>query len=315
MAENTKIGWADDSVNLWWGCVEVGPGCDNCYARELAKRYGHDVWGVNAPRRIIASAFDSLAKFQKRAQEEGWRRRVFVNSMSDLAEILPYRHPQHREINSVRCQFMANLEYGRYPNLDLIWLTKRIGNVHKVVPANWMDGDWPENLWLLASITDQKEADRDLPKLRAIPAKVRGISAEPLLDDLDLSQHSGFWIKGGCGKHGGRHDIDCLDCQRQPSKRRNQLDWVVLGGESGPRRREMPIAIARSIIRHCTEAGIPLFVKQDSGHREGLQGRFTSEEWAIKQFPENREGGCPPRGLASATASGGGLKRGCGDAD
>jgi protein gp37 len=159
MSSNTPIGWADDSANLWWGCFEPAPetGCKNCYARELAKRYGWDVWGRNAPRRMLPSAFDSLKKFQKRAKEEGKRRRVFVNSMSDLSEILPIDHSQFHEMAEARRIFFENVSAGEYPDLDLIWLTKLIGNVPKLVPPPWMLDKWPANLWLVPTLTNQPE--------------------------------------------------------------------------------------------------------------------------------------------------------------
>lgn len=262
MSKDTKIGWADDSVNLWWGCVEVssepkGGGCDNCYARELAKRFGHDVWGNDKPRRMLPNAFKQLDRSQALAVKEGRRRRVFVNSMSDLAEILPKEHSNAKEMDIARDRFFNGCDDGRWPDLDLIWLTKRIGNVPKLVPPHWMEGEWPANLWPVLTIVNQYEADRDLPKLKAIPAQVRGVSIEPLLDEVYLAG----W-----------------------------LDWVIVGGESGPNRRPMELDWMEQIVGECEHFGIPCFVKQDSALRDGQQGRIPDEWWNLKQFPKETNG-------------------------
>ena len=279
MAENTKIGWADDSVNLWWGCVEVsseprGGGCDNCYARELSKRFGHDVWGNDRPRRMLPSAFKLLDRCQARAVKEGRRRRVFVNSMSDLAETLPQSHPQSKAIDDARRGFFGNIVQGCYPSLDLIWLTKRIGNVPKVVPRDWMEGLWPKNLWLVPTIVNQHEADRDLPKLFAIPAKVRGVSVEPLLGPVDLSRITD-----------ALRQYRDAPCGMGSLAYRGALHWVIVGGESGPNRRPMELEWMGSLVKQCHDAGVPCFVKQDAALRDGQQGRIPDEWWAVKQFP------------------------------
>lgn len=280
MSENTKIGWADDSVNLWWGCVEVssepkGGGCDNCYARELSKRFGHDVWGNDKPRRMLPNAFKQLDKSQAKAVKEGRRRRVFVNSMSDLAEILPESHPNAKEMETARDRFFNGADEPRWPDLDLIWLTKRIGNVAKLVPPHWMDGAWPANLWLVPTIVNQYEANRDLPKLLAIPAKVRGVSVEPLLGSVDLSRVTDA-LRQYRDAPGGRGSLVY----------RGALHWVILGGESGPNRRPMDLAWMGSLIEQCHTAGVPCFVKQDTALKDGQQGRIPDEWWRIKQFPE-----------------------------
>lgn len=258
MSTNTKIGWADDSVNLWWGCVEVssepkGGGCDNCYARELSKRFGHDVWGNDKPRRMLPNAFKQLDKSQALAVKEGKRRRVFVNSMSDLAETLPPTHPNWGEVNRARDVFFRRID--DWPDLDLIWLTKRIGNVAKIVPPAWLDGAWPENLWLVPTIVNQYEYERDLPKLHSIPAKVKGLSVEPMLGPLS------------------------------PGVELGSLDWVIIGGESGPKRRPMELEWMVSLEEHCRTFGVPVFIKQDTALKDGQQGRIPDGLWARKEFP------------------------------
>ncbi len=105
MAERTGIEWTDATVNFWWGCTKVGPGCDHCYAETWSERFGGGHWGVDAPRRKIKGAAAMLNRLDNRyadwaadaicATENakvfglpdpgmGSRRRVFIQSMSDL---------------------------------------------------------------------------------------------------------------------------------------------------------------------------------------------------------------------------------------
>lgn len=268
MAEKTGIEWADDSANFWWGCVRVGPGCDHCYAETLAERWGHKVWGTDAPRREMPNAFTALAKIQAKAKAEGKRRRVFINSMSDLAEILPEGHPQKERLADIAWRFFIEVEQGAYPDLDLIWLTKRIGNVAKIVPPGWMKWNWPNNLWLLATVVNQKEANRDIPKLMAIPAAVRGLSIEPQLGQIDLTMLE---------VREGRY-INCLTADFHdgegsilagPPSGTGSIDWVICGGESGPNARPMHPDWASSLRDQCQAAGVPYFFKQWGEWQEG----------------------------------------------
>lgn len=268
MAENSKIEWCDHSVNWWWGCVEVGPGCDNCYARELSKRWGFDVWGTDKPRREMPNAFKEIAKFQRKAKAEGKKRTVFINSMSDLAELLPVTHPSARFMYEARSKFMQETVH-ECPDLIFIWLTKRIGNVPKIVPSEWMQGDWPASVWLVPSIVNQKEADRDIPKLLEIPAKVRGLSMEPLLGPVDLLQ-----VGGDDFGHGSVHSLTGQPWEflgpdeggqamwglGDPSDSR--INWVVVGGESGPKARPMHPQWARALRDSCYAFDVPFFFKQ-----------------------------------------------------
>lgn len=263
MAKDTKIEWADDSVNFWWGCVEVGPGCDNCYAREWAKKCGRDVWGAYEPRWVLPKAFARLKSFQAQAAAEGKRRRVFLNSMSDLAEILPVIHPQFDEIRKVQHAALLEMGSGKYPDLDLIWLTKRIGNVAKVVPAGWLEGKWPANLWMVPTITNQKEADRDIPKLLALPSPVKGLSMEPLLGPVDLTKLFGTAVHSiQPGSMVSSFTPDGVTVAFTPTQTSTLVNWVIVGGESGPNARPMHPQWARDLRDQCQAAGVPFFFKQ-----------------------------------------------------
>lgn len=86
MAENTSISWADDTVNFWWGCEKIAPGCKSCYAKTISDRFFGDLWGATKPRGYIASAAETCLKLNRKAEREGQPRIVFVNSMSDFFE-------------------------------------------------------------------------------------------------------------------------------------------------------------------------------------------------------------------------------------
>ena len=147
-------------------------------------------------------------------------------------------------------------------------LTKRPQRMLQLIrhDLNYEGPEWPlKNVWLGVSVEDQATADERIPLLLQTPAIVRWISAEPLLGKIDLLP---FF----------------RDFERPAGY--HVLDWVVVGGESGKDRRQMVLEDARSIIEQCVSCLVPVFVKQDNGPQPGMQGRFTAEEWALKEYPE-----------------------------
>ena len=127
---------------------------------------------------------------------------------------------------------------------------------------------WPRlpNVWLGTSAEDQDTFDARTGYLMHTPATRRFVSLEPMIGPIDL-----------------RGTIYAItDDERDGT---GPLDWVVVGGESGPKARPFNVQWARDIIAQCQAAGVPVFVKQDFGPRSGLQGRFTDDEWAIKEYP------------------------------
>lgn len=241
MGQTTGIQWTDHTLNDWWGCVEVSPGCDHCYAKTLALRWGREVWGVHTPRYFTKKGFSQALTWQRAAEKEGVRRRVFVQSMSDIFEILPSNHPQRYDMDFRRRRFFHEI-VPACPNLDFQLLTKRVGNVWRSVPIPWMRGAWPANVWLGISVVDQKEADRDIPKLIDLPAPIRFLSCEPLIEPVDLT-YPCFNGADSFGSLPGLH-------------------WVIVGGESGAQARAMDPLWARTLRDQCGAAGIPFFFKQ-----------------------------------------------------
>src|SRR5262249_54064076 len=122
MGDKTAIEWTDHTFNPWWGCVEVSPACDFCYARTWAQRRGHPVWGTDAPRRFFGEAhWGEPLRWNRRAAATGRRARVFCASMADVLE---ERHdPVGALLEQARARLWATIE--ATPNLDWLLLTKR----------------------------------------------------------------------------------------------------------------------------------------------------------------------------------------------
>ena len=252
MSENTKIEWADHTFNPWIGCTKVGPGCDNCYAKaDFDDRRHRVVWGAGQPRSRTKTWGDPV-KWNKQADaffaEHGRRQRVFCASLADVFD---------NEVSETwRIDLFSLIE--ETPHLDWLLLTKRIGNVARMIP--WSACSEPfANVWIGATVVNQEEADRDIPKLLAVPAAKRFLSMEPLLGPVDLTdliQRDG---------HGGEHHYSALDCDVGPADDEWSgacIDWVIVGGESGPNARPMHPDWARSVRDQCQLFGVPFLFKQ-----------------------------------------------------
>jgi len=258
MSENSKIEWTDHTFNPWEGCQKVGPGCDHCYAETRNARFAGGTainWGPGAPRRRTSPAnWRKPLQWNKAYAEffaqHGRRQRVFCASLADVFD------------NEVDPQWRRDLFdlIKLTPNLDWLLLTKRIGNVRRMLPTiGWLDAR--DNVWLGATIVNQAEADRDVPKLLSVPARVRFLSMEPLLGPVDLTRLP----------HGDESDLDALRGQVvytsqhfavRPEQLGKSISWVIVGGESGPGARPMHPVWSRDIRDQCEEAGVPFLFKQ-----------------------------------------------------
>jgi protein gp37 len=276
--KNTKIDWASHSFNGWEGCEKVSPGCDHCYAEARNARFagGRAVnWGPGAPRRRTSAANWSkprkwAAEHAAFLAEHGHRQRVFCSSLADVFD------------NAVDPQWRADLFalISQTPELDWLLLTKRIGNVRSMLPANWGDG-WP-NVWIGATVVNQAEADRDIPKLLQTPAALRFLSIEPMLGPIDLRRFltpTGVHCIDVCPdtryiletevetiiEH-GEHEPLCPRCGQRGSWTGYDagVDWVIVGGESGRRSHARPMhpAWPKSIRDQCRVAAVPFLFKQ-----------------------------------------------------
>lgn len=254
MGKVTGIGWTDHTWSPWWGCTRVSVGdkgaCEFCYAEALDKRVGGDHWGAGKPRREMSDAhWRQPLKWSRDAALAGEPRFTFP-SMCD---------PFDNEIkNPLRGRFFSLME----DTPDLVWLllTKRPQNIAKQCAAV---GGLPRNAALGATVVTQKEADRDIPFLIQA-ARVQlpiftFLSVEPMQERIDLS----IWLK-------------------------MRIDWVICGGESGPRPRPMHEDWARDLRDQCAAAGVPFFFKQWGGRTPRANGKeLDGREWCERPH-------CPP---------------------
>lgn len=254
MGQDSKIQWTNSTWNPWHGCKKVSPGCKYCYMYRDKERYGQD------PTTVIRSKnFNIPYKIQKIAQKNG-PLLVFTCSWSDffIEEADPWRADAWEIIRNT-------------PELTYQILTKRPERILDNLPPDWGEG-YP-NVWLGVSIEDNDVMPLRIIRLINIPAKVRFISAEPLLGKLRLLELTG---------------LDEL------------FDWIIVGGESGNDRgkyRYRPCQ--KEWIEHIIYCGeylrIPVFVKQLGTHLSkelGLSDRHGGDldEWPkdlkVRQFPK-----------------------------
>ncbi|WP_280389270.1 DUF5131 family protein [Nocardia wallacei] len=262
----SKIEWTEETWNVVTGCTRISEGCEHCYIeRTPPMRMAH--------RRFDGPQIGATTGVQLHPERLGkplrWRapRRVFVNSMSDLF---------HDDIpNDFIEQVFAVMALTRRHTFQV--LTKRparmrallsSGNFRDEVTERYADNhegdwefDWPlPNVWLGTSTESQRWADIRIPQLLDTPAAVRWISAEPLLGPVDLTK----WIPGRCTcqPRGSLPPIEGVHWNGCPALGYRDLDWVVVGGETGPGARPMQEKWARSLRGQCAAAGVPFFLKQ-----------------------------------------------------
>lgn len=263
MSDNTKIEWSDATWNPVTGCTEVSPGCDHCYAKTFAERWR------GTPGHHFENGFDVTLRPERLDQPLRWKkpRRIFVNSMSDVFhEAVPNEFiarvfaimavtPHHTyQVLTKRHGRMRSL----LSNDEFRLLTKEKHHEMQLSGAvsysPLVINIWPlPNVWLGVSVEDQKRADIRIIPLLQTPAAVRFLSCEPLLGPIDLDWVDGVstlspdWTGSPGAGTGAPHPL---------------IDWVIVGGESGPGARPMHRDWARSLRDQCTRAGVPFLFKQ-----------------------------------------------------
>lgn len=231
MGANTAIGWCDHTFNPWIGCSKVSAGCTHCYAEALMDhRWNKVTWGDAGQRQ--ATSRDYWQKplkwnrwgWKTGRQAGGRRQRVFCGSLCDVFE----DRPDVFELQTRLFELIA-----RTRNLDWLLLTKRPENVQPLIPSSWEVLGWPDNVWLGVSVENQETASLRIPILETIPAPLRFLSVEPLLESV----HPVHWgLK--------------------------RIGWVIVGGESGKDARSCDVSWIRTWKTYTHAAGVPLFVKQ-----------------------------------------------------
>lgn len=282
MSANSKIEWTDHTFNPWEGCQKVSPGCDHCYAETRNARFagGSAInWGPGAPRRRTSyTNWNQPKRWNDQAgaflAEHGRRQRVFCASLADVFD------------NAVDAAWRADLFalIQHTPELDWLLLTKRIGNVQAMLPEAIVGGELPGNVWLGATIVNQEEADRDIPKLLRVPAHLRFLSMEPLLGPVDLGLRCENWSDDiVMDPETGAYEC-CRSCDFTGVG--NAVDWVIVGGESGAGARPMHPDWARDLRDQCEAAGVPFLFKQWGEWSPISQ---QSEEFNRRLYRSNRK--------------------------
>jgi protein gp37 len=286
VADRTGIEWTDATWSPTLGCTKVSPGCDHCYAMRTVHRMSFNpnekvssvAEGLTAYRPGVGPVWTNLVRElpDRLDLPLHWRkpRMIFVDSQSDLFH------------DGVSDDFIARVwaVMGTCAAHTFQVLTKRHGRMRALLSsadfrdlvsehwertmlrrpsrAQYLIGTWPlPNVWLGVSVEDQKWADIRIPALLGTPAVVRFLSCEPLLGPIDLVGdierrgpavvRTGYSYPTDYGT-GVEHDVD------------DELgvDWVIVGGESGPGARPMHLDWARSLRDQCAAAGVPFLFKQ-----------------------------------------------------
>ncbi len=256
MGADSKIEWTDHTFNPWRGCTKVSAGCANCYAEAQAKRNPGvlGIWGDSGTRVVAGeSMWREPLKWDRAAKAAGRPARVFCASMADVFEDRP-------ELEEPRARLWRLMEMT--PNLVWLLLTKRPENVGKLVggamsralSAGTYDvawggsSGWPKNAWLGVSVENQEAADTRIPELHRLQHKLNipgvFLSVEPLLGPVKIALASAFVI-----------------------------DWIIVGGESGPGARPMDPDWVRLVRDRCQETGAAFFFKQWGGTDKKKTGR------------------------------------------
>jgi protein gp37 len=275
MGDKTGIEWTDATWNPTTGCDKVSPGCDNCYALTQAKRLkamGSAHYQTDGDPRTSGPGFGIAMHPDGLDKPLRWQRprRIFVNSMSDL-----FHAGVTREFQA---EVFAVMALARQHTFQV--LTKRPGVMRSVLsspaffdlvhaaamrllPEGTAGGHlpWPlPNVWVGTSVEDQKRADLRIPALLGTPAAVRFLSMEPLLGPVDLTHmdvegrlEGAYWINA----LSGRNTDMGRPCRDAPS-----LDWVIVGGESGPGSRPMHPGWVRHLRDQAVAGQVAFHFKQ-----------------------------------------------------
>lgn len=235
MGQKTIISWTQRTWNPWRGCTKISPGCKNCYMFTAQNRYGNDPAIV-----VRTKTWGDPLRWQRQAERDERHELVFTCSWSDWFHEAadPWRDEAWQVVKQCR-------------NLVFQILTKRPERIAECLPDDWNEG-YP-NVWLGTSVENKRYVWR-IDELRAVPATVRFISAEPLLGSL-----AGLSLE--------------------------DIDWLIVGGESGPSFRPMDLAWARELRDLALAWGVPFFFKQSAALRTETGTTLDGCEW--HQMPES----------------------------
>lgn len=310
MPNKTPIEWTDYSSNpifaydrqtnkRGWHCVHVSEGCRNCYAEAINKRFGTGLeYSAQNASKIEFRLSEKECAALKRLNAKHPGAKVFLGDMLDLFQHGP---------TGISDQMLDALFDVLESCDDLIFqlLTKHPVRAKGYLNFRYKDKPAPKHIWLGTSVEDQKSADQRIPLLLQTPAAVRWISAEPLLGPVDLTEFVTKPINPALGmlsRYYGPDGFDPEGKQREYTREVvNNLKWVVVGGESGPKSRPFDLAWGRSIVEQCKAASVPVFVKQmganpildcPPGEEDGDQFREdgSARYWTIGYIKDQKGG-------------------------
>jgi protein gp37 len=226
---STTISWTDFSWNPWSGCKQISPGCAHCYALTLAENKRGTLGFPNG--------FDLTYRWHKLDDplKKKQPSRIFVNSMSDL-------YFEEVSDDNIRRVFEI-MNHATWHKFQI--LTKRSQRMVEI--ANKVT--WTANIWQGVSVENQHWTKR-IDDLARVPARIKFVSAEPLLGPVDLSP----WL--------------------------DRIQWVIVGGESGSKYRRMDLNWARSIRDQCERVGVAFHFKQGNGYRSGMATQLDGVEYS-----------------------------------
>lgn len=306
----TSIEWTEQTWNPIAGCSVLSPGCKRCYAMKMARRLelmGSAVYAGLTQQTAAGPVWTGKIEVNENTMLAPLKRKkptmYFVNSMSDLFhesvpdyvidrvfavmalcpqhifQVLTKRSARMREYLCTRGgDWMIRWPDANPPGtLPISRHEQRLAMHGKGWPDAIIRPTFPlPNVWLGVSVEDQKRADERIPDLLATPAAVRFLSCEPLLGPVNLRR-----VRIAPNHHTMLDSLDGYAMVDTPGRERERtmIDWVIVGGESGPGARPMANEWAQAIVDQCQAASVPVFVKQlSSGGPKPIKD--------IEQFPE-----------------------------
>lgn len=246
MSLQSTIEWTDATWNPVTGCTEVSPGCDHCYARTFAERWR----GI--PGHPYEQGFDLKIWPERLAYPSRWKkpRRIFTNSMSDLFH---QKVPSEFILKVVDAMLKADWHTYQVLTKRPSRLVHLVPEITALIEERTGSSKWPAHIWFGVSVESMKYSWR-VKRLRHVPASVRFISAEPLLDSL--------------------HDLDI-----------SEMHWIIAGGESGPGCRPCELNWIRELRDKSSDLGTAFFFKQWGGRTPKAGGRILDgRTW--DEFPD-----------------------------